>query len=162
MMNQKTAVYQAVTATLTEYGTHFEDGMNVAELIKPHRQEVIAILVEGFSNKQIQLDKEYEPSELKGYASSLLNNWLRKDTRLNGGSKYQAKNPGSRAGTGDEQVKALRALLASGSVTDSQDIMEIETAINSRLAEIQQAKVKATPVNYDALPASIRAKFQRN
>ena len=48
--------------------------------------------------------------KMRSYASGLVNNWFRKDIRLNGGMKYEVKNPGSRQGAGDQQLKALKTL----------------------------------------------------
>src|SRR5665213_1962213 len=48
----------------------------------------------------------------KDYVPGMVSNWIRKDLRLNGGEKYETKNPGSRAGQGDDQLKNLKALKA--------------------------------------------------
>lgn len=153
-INQKTAVYEAITGVLAEAGVEFEDGMDV----KPHmtrelRGQVNNILFQGFRAGQIELDREFDDSELKSYVSGLQSNWIRKDKRLNGSVKYVAKNPGSRAGAGDDQLKALRALKTQltqqGKSTD-----EVDGYIAKRLSEIQVAK---TPeINVEALPAELR------
>ena len=80
--------------------------------------------------------------------------WLRKDTRLNGGTKYEAKNPGSRRGSADAQVVALRKLQAMQS--DPAKVTEIQTYIDKRLAEIAP---KPDPIDVEAIPAELRAKF---
>lgn len=153
MMKQKEAVYQAITNLFELAG----DG--AVELDRSQKHEVIQVLTEGFKAGRISYDGIVpEDKELRNYCSGLLNNWLRKDTRLNGGVKYEPKNPGSRTGSGDEQLKALRALLDSGQVTDAADQAEIRRAIDARIQELKP-KAPAVTVNYDALPAHIRSKF---
>lgn len=154
MMKQKEAVYQAIT------NLYNLDGEGAVELDRGQKHEVIQILVESFKAGKVSYDGELpSDKDLRNYCSGLLNNWLRKDVRLNGGVAYAPKNPGSRTGTSDPQVKALRALLASGQVTDASDVAEISAAIERRIAEINPPK--AVEVDYSALPDSIRAKFQR-
>ena len=69
----------------------------------------------------------------------MLSNWLRKDKRLNGNVQYVAKNPGSRAGSTDPQIKAMRVLLSTQE--DPTKRAEIQAFIDKRLAEIKPAKV---------------------
>ncbi len=158
-VKQKDAVYQAVKSVLSENGTHFEDGMNVESILTDEQSARVSdILLEGFSTGTIVVSKEYSPKELRSYVAGLKSNWLRKDTRLNGGIQYVAKNPGSRAGAGDEQLKALRAVLSTK--TDETERAEIQTFIDKRLAEIASTKVKKVSINFDALPEELRNKLQ--
>lgn len=91
-----------------------------------------------------------DDAALKKYIPGLVNNWMRKDKRLNGGGKYETKRPGSRSGTGDESVKAMRALLAM--TTDPTAKQTIQAALDQRLAEL-----KPKPeINVAALPESLR------
>jgi hypothetical protein len=154
-VTQKAAVYSAITAVLDEAGVHFEDGMDISGVMtKELRAQVNAILFEGFRNGSVQLDREFTDSELKGYVSGLQSNWIRKDTRFNGNTKYVAKNPGSRAGSGDAQLKAMRALLST--LTSPTDKAEVQSEIDKRMSEIAASKVK--PIDLSALPAHL-AKF---
>lgn len=152
-MNQKEAVFNAVCAV-----TGFQEGDGAVTITKEQRAQVNAILVEGFKSGAIELDRTYTDSELKAYVSGLQSNWLRKDKRLNGGIKYEAKNPGSRAGQGDAQLREMKKLLST--VTDPNDKAEIEECIKARQEELNAQKVK-TVVNFDALPEALRAKFQK-
>lgn len=152
-INQRTAVYNAIVAVLSEANVHFEDGMDVKPIMtRELRGQVNTILFHGFQSGSIELDKEFTESELKSYVSGLQSNWIRKDSRLNGAVKYQPKNPGSRAGSGDEQLKALRALLSQ--TTDESQRAEIQGYIDVRLSELK--KTKAPAINADALPESLR------
>lgn len=143
-MKQKDAVYQAVMSVVGSFE-------GACQPTKDERASISAILVEGFKAGKIELEREYSESELKGYVSGLLSNWLRKDTRLNGGVKYEAKNPGSRTGSTDAQVKAMRILLSTK--TDPTERAEIQAFIDKRLAEL---KPKTVTLNVDDIPAELR------
>ena len=150
-MNQKEAVFQAVTNVTGFNG----DGQCVPS--KEQKSSIYAVLIEGFKSGKIHLEREYDEAGLKNYVVGLVNNWLRKDTRLNGGSKYQAKNPGSRTGSTDPQIKAMRTLL--GTLTDPTEINEVQAHIDARLAEIKPKQ--AVTIDYSALPADLAAKFKK-
>jgi len=153
-VNQRTAVINAVKAVVTNF--EVGGGENLADFITAEQKKSIrAMLVEGFFEGNIQFsdttklnNREY----LAKYVSGLLDNWMRKAPELNGGVAYQAKNPGSRAGSGDEQIKALKALLKT--IADDEVKKEIQQAINSRLAEIKPAKT--VEINVDALPEHLK------
>jgi len=154
-MSQKEAVYNAVISVLKENNIAFTEGTNVGALMNRElRSQVNAILFEGFTARTIELDSTRGDSDLKGYVSGLQSNWLRKDKRLNGGANYSAKNPGSRIGSSDPQLKAMRALLTTLS-TDT-DRKEVEVAINNRVAQIQASKVKTVNIDTNALPPELR------
>lgn len=156
-ITQKEATFNAVMSVLAENGISVSEGTDVNTLMnKELRSQISAILIEGFHNETIELDKAYDDKGLKGYTSGLLSNWLRKDKRLNGGTKYSAKNPGSRAGSGDPSLTAMRRLLTT--LTTDEDKAEVQEAINARLAEIQASKVKAVSIDASVLPAEL-AKF---
>ena len=158
-MTQKEAVFQAVTTVLGQAGIEI-DG-NIAEhMTRERRASVNVILFESFRAGSIELDKEYTDTELKAYVSGLQSNWLRKDKRLNGNVQYTAKNPGSRAGSGDAQLKNMRLLIQT-LTQGTPDYVEVEQAIELRVKEVQISKVKAKPIDFSALPADLRAKFQK-
>ena len=152
--NQKEAVYNAIRSVLAENNISFEDGSDVSTYMsREYRAVVNQILFEGFRAGSIELDREFTDTELKSYVSGLQSNWIRKDKRLNGNTQYVAKNPGSRAGAGDAQLKAMRALLAT--LSDAGDRAEVETAIAQRVAEIDAAKPKAQ-VDVSKLPDALK------
>ena len=144
-MTQKEAVFQAVNNVCGAV-----DGAYAPS--KEERAQINSILFEGFRSGKIELEKEYDDSGLKAYVSGLQSNWLRKDKRLNGGTQYVAKNPGSRAGSTDPQVKAMRLLL--GTKTDAAERAEIQAFIDKRVAEIKPAKTVS--INVDDLPESLK------
>lgn len=158
MLSQKEGVYNAVVAFHDENNVSFEDG-NQVEFSKEDRATVIGMICEAFHADEITMSSEAKakfdtPEKLKSYTNGLLSNWLRKDTRINGGSKYVAKNPGSRAGQGDETVKNLRLLKKT--LSDPTQIAEVDASIDARLAEIKASKAPTVEIDYDAIPADLR------
>ena len=61
---------------------------------------------------------------MKSYVSGLVNNWIRKYKPFNQGVKYEIKNPGSRKGSGDEQVREMRKLLKTISDVKTRELIE--------------------------------------
>lgn len=143
MMNQREAVFQAVQSVVGEI-----DG--AVELNREQRQEVYATLIEGFTQGKIELKGDRSLERVQKYVPGLLNNWLRKDTRLNGGEKYVPKNPGSRLGAGDPTLKALRDLLKA--TNDPAIRADIEKEIEARKA-VLKPKVS---IDIDALPEHLQ------
>lgn len=153
--SQKEAVYTAVISVLKENNVQFSETTDVGSLMtRDLRAQVNHILFEGFKSGQIIMERQFSDTELKAYVSGLQSNWLRKDTRLNGGFKYVAKNPGSRAGSSDPQLKAMRVLLST--LSSDEEKAEVQSAIDARLAEIGAEKAKKTVINADVLPESLK------
>lgn len=144
-MNQRDGVFTAVKTVVGEVN-------GKVELTKSQKDAVHAAVIIAFLSGAIEY-KGGTPDEgaLKKYVPGLVNNWMRKDTRLNGGAKYTTKNPGIRAGSGDAQLKAMRQLLAQTTDTDAK--AEIESAIEVRVAELKPA---AKALNVEALPENLR------
>ena len=158
-VNQKEAVYSAICSVLSESGIAFSEGMDVGPVMSRElRAQVNNILFHGFKEGSIDLDREFTDSELKAYVSGLQSNWIRKDKRLNGNTTYIAKNPGSRAGTGDPQLKAMRALFST--LTTAEDKVEVQKHIDARVSEIAATKTVKV-IDYSALPADLAAKFSK-
>lgn len=158
--SQKEAVFSAITSVLSESGLEFSEGTDVGTIMtRELRAQVNDILFAGFRGATIELDKEYSDTDLKAYVSGLQSNWIRKDKRLNGGIAYMPKNPGSRTGQGDAQLKALRALVKTQ--VDPSKIAEIQSYIDKRVSELGVAKSKTVTVNFDDLPADLQAKYSK-
>lgn len=92
-----------------------------------------------------------DDSALRKYIPGLVNNWVRKDKRLNGGITYVPKNPGSRTGSGDDVLRNLKAL-AELQKNNPEAVAEIQKAIDARMEELKPK----TEINIDLLPASLR------
>lgn len=151
-ITQREAVYNAV---INVCGT--QDG--AYEPTREQRAQINAILFEGFKSGTVELSKEFSDSDLKAYVSGLQSNWLRKDKRLNGNVSYVAKNPGSRAGSGDPQLKAMRALLST--LTSPEEKAEVQGYIDARVKEIGATKTKSISIDYSVLPADLASKFTK-
>jgi len=156
IQSQKEAVFTAVQSVLSEADVVVSEGENYApHLNREFRAQITSILVEGFKNGTIALDKEFpSESDLRTYCSGLTSNWLRKDTRLNGGMKYVAKNPGSRVGSSDAQLKAMRTLLSTQ--TDPAKQAEIQGFIDTRISAIKVSRKPTKTINVDDLPEELK------
>ena len=145
MASQRDAVYSAVIAVAGE----MKPGKPV-QLTSDQKNQVHQLVTESFISGETSFKGEVTPEAIKKYVPGLCNNWIRKDKRLNGGEKYVPKNPGSRAGSGDEALKAMKALLAA--TTDAKARTEIETEIDKRKLELKPRQ----EINASALPESLR------
>lgn len=148
MMKQSDAVFNAVVNVCGK-----QDG--AYKPTKEQRAQIAMILFQSFEAGKVELKRGFDAEYVKSYIPGLITNWLNKDKRLNGGTKYEAKNPGSRAGSSDPQVKAMRALLST--LTDEADRQEVQEAISKRLEAI--APSKTVEINIADLPESLRAKY---
>lgn len=156
MVSQKQAVTNAVMSVVPDYELGGETILSEV-LTDAQKKEIRSILVSGFQSGQIEMSEEAktrysETSELSKYVSGLLNNWVRKNPEFNNGGSYTVKNPGSRTGSSDEQLKALKSLLKV--TADAEVRKEIEQAITERLAEIKPAQT--VTINVDALPEHLK------
>lgn len=151
-MKQNDAVVQAVI-NVTGY-----NGDGKCEISKEQRAQVALILHEGFMAGNIEYSKDVESNAVRKYIPGLINNHLRKDKRLNGNVKYTAKNPGSRAGSGDAQLKNMKLLLST--LTVESERAEVQACIDERIAVLATEKQTAT-VDFSALPADLAAKFSK-
>ena len=161
MKSQREATVNAILSVLSDRGVNYELGGTtsvISVLTADDKKKVQTILAAGFNKGEIQLSTEAQAkyvgntAEMNKYVSGLINNWVRKFSDFNGGDKYTPKNPGSRQGTSDEQVKEMRKLLK---VTENAEAKTaIEAAISARLSEIKPAS--KVEINIDALPESLR------
>lgn len=148
-MKQNDAVVQALKNICGEQDGAFNPSPE-------QRAQVNQILFDGIRADKVELRANHpghtDDKELKKYVSGLQSNWLRKSQALNGGVKYVAKNPGSRAGSNDASVKAMRLLLQSK--TDPSERAEIQAFIDKRVAELKPTKT--ITINVADLPAELQ------
>lgn len=156
--SQKECVFMAVHAFLEENNRIGElDSMQGPSLSKTDKNTIVGMVCAARNIMDIspEADAKFNTEQkFKTYAIGLVNNWLRKDTRLNGGEKYVTKNPGSRAGIGDPAIKALRNLRST--LTNPEHLAQIDAEIEKRAAEIQAEKAKTVAINIEALPEAFR------
>jgi len=91
-MSQREAVFTSIFQILKNDKVNFDGN----SLVKPHLTEerlkkVYDVLIENFKAKKVALKdtpsnqkKLADPSELRTYITGLVNNWIRRDPRLNG------------------------------------------------------------------------------
>lgn len=154
MKSQRESVFAAVCQVLSTTSFNGE-----VKLTSEQRKEVIDTVAHELNAGDVQLSEDARAKfdtfeKIKVYTSGLVSNWLRKDTRLNGGSKYEAKNPGSRAGQGDEMLKNLKALRSQ--LTDSAHIAAVDEKIAERTAEIATSKAKTVSIDINSIPEELR------
>lgn len=143
-MNQKEGVFEAVSKV---FANEPANGKWTSEQSKA----VYALVFAMFKRGEIEYKGGLpDDAKLNKYIPGLVNNWVRKDTRLNGGTKYETKRPGSRTGSGDEMLKNLKLLLAVS--TDPDTKAKVQAAIDERITALKP-KVE---INSAALPESLR------
>ena len=143
-ITQGEAVFQAVSEVVGSI-----DG--AVSLSDEQREAVVEKVFMAFTTGATTHSGSPTEAQLRKYIPGLVNNWMRKDKRLNGGTKYETKRPGSRTGSGDDSIKAMRALMSV--TTDPEAKAEIQAAIDARVAELNHQKAV---INTDLLPESLR------
>lgn len=151
-MKQREAVFKAVIAVMGE-----QDG--AYNPTTEQRADIISHVAEGLSNGSVDFSESAQakyntPEKVRSYTSGLVSNWLRKDPELNGGVKYTPKNPGSRTGSQDPEIKNLKLLIKSGTLSDEQAKIA-QDRIDQRVAQIKAEKNKVE-IDMDAIPADLR------
>jgi len=161
MKSQKQAVVNTLLSVLKERGVDYEmkGETPIKEVLtKDDRDKARVIIIAGFQANEISLSESAQAkylsdeSAMNTYVNGLIKNWISKNPDFNSGNKYTPKNPGSRAGQGDETVRALRALLKVTSDEEVRD--EVNQALKARLEEIKPTQ--AVEINVDALPDHLR------
>jgi hypothetical protein len=157
MMSQKDAVYQAITNAFKEADIDFESGTDVAYdlMDKNIRLEVMNTLIGQFRTGAIKLEKNFGDDKLKNYVGTLINNWMKKDTRLNGDATFSIKNPGSRVGQTDPLIKELRKMLKATKGTQAE--AEVKIQIRKRQEALRDDMIKNININVTILPPELRA-----
>lgn len=167
VMKQKDAVYTTTMNVLAENNVPFDDGQEggVEKVVsKEIRASIIGAVTSAILAGEVVMSADglakYDTEDkMRGYVSGLVSNWFRKDSRLNGNVKYEIKNPGSRAGAGDSQMKALKDLRAA-KADDEAAVKVIDEAIEKRKNELKATKtVEITEETIAALPEDVRAKL---
>jgi hypothetical protein len=167
IMKQCDAVLSITQAVFSEHGIEFTPRMDVKPIIKSNptvKDEITTRLMAGFKSGEIDLKggvqaKYPTDKALKTYVSGLMNNWYNKGEELNGGIEYEAKNPGSRAGSGDDELKNMKLLYSQ--TEDEADKAVIHEFITQRIATLNAGKAKAKVVDFSVLPAELQAKFKK-
>jgi len=151
-MTQGELVYLAVLSVFGNDGKLDGPVPSTTQWTKDQTEKVHERILLGFLNGEVQKNSGgNDEISLKKYIPGLTNNWVRKDKRMNGGVTYAPKNPGSRTGSGDEQLKNLKVLLSV--VTDPEAKLAVQAEIDKRLEELKP-KVQ---LDISKLPEHLRA-----
>ena len=148
-ISQKDGVYNCIEAYCAENRKEFEDGMK-CELDTSARKAVIGMLIAATNAGVLEVKSPKARSDLNLYWNGTLSNWLRKDKRLNGNVKHEIKNPGSRQGAGDKQLKALKQLLSKVKGTEHE--VEVQGHIDTRMSELEVIKAKEVEIDGSQIP----------
>ena len=158
MKTQKESVFGAVTSLGFDGAGEFKPTKDqLKEIYQIVSDEIVAGDVAFSDDAKVK----YNTPELirSKYVPGMVSNWIRKDTRLNGGEKYETKNPGSRAGRGDEVLKNLKGL--RGTLSDAEQIAAVDVEITNRTNELNAAKAskKSVQVDLSKIPDDIRQRL---
>lgn len=151
MKTQKESVYQVIVALFGHDGGEFKPSKeNIKEICNLVTEDIVSGNVSFSDDAKL---KYPTPTDIRTkYVPGMVSNWLRKDTRLNGGEKYETKNPGSRAGQGDEVLKSLKGLKQ----LHPEHAAEIDLEIAKRVEELGLKKKQQVTIDLDKIPDSLK------
>jgi len=155
-MKQAAAV---VNATLEVLGNSFDHSQPILSYItKAQIEQVVDQVTQGILAGEVEFgakDKYDTDAKVRAYTKGMVNNWHRKSLQLNP-TKYEAKNPGSRAGSSDPMVREMKKLKAQlEAAGDTDTAQEVQAQIDARIAEVKPSK-SLPPINESVLPESLR------
>lgn len=155
-MKQSQAVFEVSVSVLHENNVEFTPNETQLLPILKNRPElkktIQEVLFAGFKSNKIDLKAQYDDKKLWSYCAEIINNFGRKDKRLNGGTEYEIQNPGSRAHVGDEVLKNMQLLLAQ--TKDESIKATIQAEIDKYIACKPTKQPKQ--VDFSKLPESLR------
>ena len=108
-----------------------------------------------FKDTESNRVKLADRSKMLKYIKGQTNDTLRKSKKLNGNTEYATKNPGSRRGSGDAVVKAIK-LTMSRVVGDEVATNKCLDELAKRYEAIRLESQKAVAVNVEDLPEALR------
>lgn len=165
---QREAVFVATISALSQAGINFVVGESVVHdvMTKEIRSNVVDRVCTMFQAGEVAFkdtdsnsNKLSDTKELRKYVAGLVTNWHNKDKSLNAGAKYETKNPGSRAGAQDEQIKEMKNLKARlEAVGNTEGALKVAEAITARLEELKaEVSTKKLPeVDMTKIPEHLR------
>jgi hypothetical protein len=155
-MKQAAAV---VNATLEVLGNSFDHSQPILSYItKAQIEQVVDFVTAQIIAGEVEFgakDKYDTDAKVRAYTKGMVNNWHRKSLQLNP-TKYEAKNPGSRAGSSDPMVREMKKLKAQlEAAGDLDTAQEVQAQIDARIQEVKPSKPTPT-INESVLPESLR------
>ena len=168
---QREAVFVATIAALSQAGITFVVGETIIHdvMTKEVRANVVDRVCTMFQSGEVAFkdtdsnsSKLSDTKELRKYVAGLVTNWHNKDKSFNAGAKYETKNPGSRAGAQDEQIKELKNLKTHlEAVGNTEGVAKVAEAITARLEELKtlNSSKKLPEVDMTKIPEHLRSLF---
>lgn len=138
-MIQKEVVF---TTTMKVLGGDFKEGLVCSDFFKSHpkkKEELVQLMTESLENGEWTIKSEKANENVTQYINSVIANFFRRDTRLNGGTEYVAVNPGSKTGSRDPKIKNMKLLLATQE-EGSEAYDKIKAKIEFLLEEARELK----------------------
>jgi len=155
--SQREAARFFINQYCEEKGIEVEGDMK-QKLDKNAQATIARMMAVSFCNGEIPMKSTaYETEdEATKYFKGQVNDTLRKDTSVNGGEEYKAKNPGKLKGSRDKQMKNLK--IAKKRYAGTAAEAEIDECIAKRQAELDAAKAAKNneEIDWDALPEALR------
>lgn len=150
-----------LNATLEVLGDSFDHSQPLLSYITKAQIELVVdavtqSILSGETDFSPEAKAKYDTdAKVRAYTKGMVNNWHRKSLSLNP-TKYEAKNPGSRAGSSDPMVREMKKLKAQlEAAGDFDTAQEVETQIQARIQEVKPTKAQPT-INESVLPESLR------
>ena len=168
MLSQSQATINAIVSLAQEKGydaSPFETDYRTV-MTKEDCTTIVNFITQGLIDDEITMTdgskekfKEMNDSNkgLRRYVVGLVNDRMRKAKALNGNTTYEAKEPGKLKNSRDPELKALMQCLELENPAEAK--AEIQAEIDRRRSELAAANPKKPDINYDALPAHLRAKL---
>ena len=142
---QVEAVYQAVKLVLSKQGRTISEKEPVY-LSDYELETVVEVVTSAAISGLIQFTQAAQVKHLsnektaKSYCRGVVKNWLNKDSRLNGNSKYTPAQPGIRQLSKDNVVQKLKYLRKEAVKTgDSTLVSKVDKAIQVRFNELNRS-----------------------
>lgn len=166
-MKQASAVVKATMEVLSDLGIDFTNEAGIKEFLKGLNQyEVVKTKVTNLVTDMIYsgecdmnqtskawADHGHDRAQLaKKYVSGMVDNHWRKHKDLNGGTKYEAKNPGSRSK--DPQLVEANKMLKVAK--DDEQRATIQAFIDQRTAELAASKRQPAAIIEENVPAELQ------
>ena len=155
--SQREAARFFIAQYCDEKGIEVEGDMK-QKLDKNAQATIARMMAVSFCNGEIPMKScKYETEDdAAKYFKGQVNDTLRKDTNVNGGEEYVAKNPGKLKGSRDAQMKNLK--LAKKQYAGTPAEAEIDECIAKRQAELDAAKAAKTnqEIDWSQLPEALQ------
>ena len=152
-MSQKETVFNTIVSYCADKKIKREGKLTT--LTKEQKGEVVGLMVELTKQGVVEVKSEKERKDLKKYWNGCVGNWLKKDTRLNGGDDYKPKTKKGPRVSGEvrELTKLLDAVKLGG---NEEAVAEVTKELDKQLLKESAAKSKDDAVNPELIPKSLR------